>query len=247
MKLPDSLLAKYTARFDSLIAEGQSIKNNVKEVPATMRQNVMGDSVERFPAYKQLDLGKFIEWRTKVATLLASIVPKGHIHRDEVEKLPTLQASPDSLHTAVSLLKGIKDDWDQGFFDDLPLAIEAEVAADYMGQAENLLAEGQQGKFDHVPAAVLAGAVLEKALRTMCGQQQPPVSIVNTNGEPKKLNLVIDDLKKAGAFSETKAKQLRAWAGIRNHAAHGEFDQFTRADVDAMIPGINTFLADYLK
>jgi hypothetical protein len=148
---------------------------------------------------------------------------------------------------AVSLLKGIKDDWDQGFFDDLSLAIEAEMAADYMGQAENLLAEGQRGKFDHVPAAVLAGAVLEKSLRTMCSQQQPPVSIVNTNGEPKKLNLLIDDLKKATAFNETKAKQLRAWAGIRNHAAHGEFDQFTRADVEAMIPGINTFLADYLK
>jgi len=34
---------------------------------------------------------------------------------------------------------------------------------------------------------------------------------------------------------------------IRNPAAHGEFDQFTRGDVEAMIPGINTFLADYLK
>jgi len=121
------------------------------------------------------------------------------------------------------------------------------MAADYMGQAENLLAEGQRGKFDHVPAAVLAGAVLEKALRTMCSQQQPPVLIVNARGERKTLNPLIEDLKKAGAFNETKAKQLRVWAGIRNHAAHGEFDQFKRADVETMIPGINTFLNDYLK
>jgi hypothetical protein len=61
------------------------------------------------------------------------------------------------------------------------------------------------------------------------------------------LNPLIDDLRKAGAFIETKAKQLRAWAAIRNHAAHGEFDQFARTDVEAMIPGINTFLADYLN
>ena len=247
MKLPDSLLAKYVARFNSLIAEGRSILDSVKEVPATMGENVMGESVVKFPAYKQLDSERFVEWRTKVATLLASIVPKGHVHRDEVEKLPKLQDSPYLLHTAVSLLKGIKDDLEQGFFDDLAVEIEAEVASDYMGQAENLLAEGQRGKSDHVPAAVLAGAALEKALRTMCSQQQPPVSIVNPNGESKTLNPLIDDLKKAGAFNETKAKQLRAWAGIRNHAAHGEFDQFTRGDVEAMIPGIKTFLADYLK
>ncbi len=40
---------------------------------------------------------------------------------------------------------------------------EAEIAADYMGQAEELLNEGSSGKYDHVPAAVLAGAVLEKS------------------------------------------------------------------------------------
>ncbi|HKM58502.1 MAG TPA: hypothetical protein VJX28_07125 [Chthoniobacterales bacterium] len=54
--------------------------------------------------------------------------------------------------------------------------MEAEVAADYMGQAEGLLKEGQPGKFDHVSAAVLAGAALEKTLRTFCNEQPPPVS-----------------------------------------------------------------------
>jgi uncharacterized protein YutE (UPF0331/DUF86 family) len=70
---------------------------------------------------------------------------------------------------------------------------------------------------------------------------------VKANGDPKTLTPLIDDLKKTGVFNELKAKQLRAWADIRNNAAHGEFDQFKRADVDAMIQGINNFLADYLK
>ena len=48
-------------------------------------------------------------------------------------------------------------------------------------------------------------------------------------------------------YNETKAKLLRAWAGIRNNAAHGEFEHFKRADVEVMIQGINNFLADYLK
>ena len=116
-----------------------------------------------------------------------------------------------------------------------------------MGQAEQLLEEGQSGKFDHVPAAVLSGAVLEKALKTLCDLQQPAIPVLKSDGEPKKMNLLIDDLKKAGLFNEAKAKQLRAWTAIRNHAAHGEFDQFNRKDVEQMIAGVNNFLADYLK
>jgi hypothetical protein len=147
----------------------------------------------------------------------------------------------------LGILEAFRDDFNQGFLDDLLLKVEAEVAADYMGQAEGLLKEGQPGKFDHVPAAVLAGAVLEKALRTLCNEHQPPVSIVNAKGEPTTLNSLIDELKKAEAFNELKAKQLRSWADIRNAAAHGHFSDFSKADVAQMISGMNNFLADYLK
>jgi hypothetical protein len=250
MKLPNSLLAKTSARFDALVAEGQSILAAAKEVPAEMAYDELSMSprpYETRPAYILLNHERFVEWRTKAATLLARVVPKGHVHRSAIEKLPELPDSNNRLKEAISLLKGVKDDLEQGFLDDLASEIEAAIAADYMGQAENLLGEGQRGRFDHVPAAVLAGAVLEKALRTLCSQQSPPIPTVNAKGEPKTLNPLIDDLRKAGAFIETKAKQLRAWAAIRNHAAHGEFDQFARTDVEAMIPGINTFLADYLN
>jgi hypothetical protein len=43
------------------------------------------------------------------------------------------------------------------------------------------------------------------------------------------------------------AKQLRAWTDIRNNAAHGDFDKFKRCDVDLMLTGINSFLANYVK
>jgi hypothetical protein len=93
---------------------------------------------------------------------------------------------------------------------------------------------------------ILAGAVLEKALRKLCDEHQPPIATVDGNGNPKTLNPLIDDLKKANVFNELKAKQLRAWADIRNKSAHGQFDQFKRTDVEQMIAGVRTFLADYL-
>jgi hypothetical protein len=136
-------------------------------------------------------------------------------------------------------------DWENGFLDDLTDQIEAEIASDYMGQAERLLGEGSSGKYDHVPAAVLAGAVLEKTLRTLCASQTPQISILKPNGEAKTLNPLIDDLKGASVYNELKAKQLRGWADIRNKAAHGEFDQFKKEDVEQMIEGVSNFLADY--
>jgi len=151
------------------------------------------------------------------------------------------------LEWGISTLRAVKDNFEGGFIADLLVQVETEIAADYMGQAEGLLREGQSGKYDHVPAAVLAGAVLEKALRTLCNQQNTPIPTIKPDGAVKTLNPLIDDLKKAGIFNETKAKQLRAWAAIRNHAAHGEFDQFTRDDVELMLSGIKNFLADYLK
>ena len=99
-------------------------------------------------------------------------------------------------------------------------------------------------------AAVLTGAVLEKSLRTLCDQQNPPILTFKTTtkgkSEPLTLNPLIDELKKAAVFNELKAKQLRFWADSRNAAAHGEFDKFSRSDVEQMIEGVKNFLATYM-
>ena len=248
MILPDAILAKTLARFDSLIADGRDILTSAQDVaPSTHRNRTTGEVVQIGKGYKKLDTERFVEWRTKTATLLALVFPKCHVHRQAVEELTKLQEAHQLLQQAVSLLRGVKDDLENGFLNDMAAAIEAEIACDYMGQAEQLLAESHLGKFDHVPAAVLGGAVLENTLRKLCDQQQPPIVRTAPNGTYKTLAPLIDDLKKAGVFNEAKAKQLRAWADIRNLAAHGEFTQFKRGDVEAMISGINNFLADHLK
>lgn len=248
MRLPDAILAKTLARFDSLTAEARNMMETAADVAAARHNNfVTGEYEQVREGYKQVNPEKFIEWRTKAATLLARVLPKGHVHRESADAFTTLPCSFENLRGAASLLRGIKDDLDKGFLDDLTMQIEAEIASDYMGQAEQLLAEGQGGKLDHVPAAVLAGAVLEKTLRALCSQQQPPISLKTPKGEFKTLGLLIDDLKKAGVFNEARAKQLRAWAALRNLAAHGEFAEFKRSDIEPMVTGINNFVGEYLK
>lgn len=248
MSLPIKILTVIMRRFDTLIESGEIILKNAEDISAVYEYNELNNShYQSRAAYKKLNCSHFVEWRVKTATLLCRVLPKGNVHEAAAKDIPNLSPTEDHLVWAISFLKAVKDDLDNGFLDCLASQIEAEIASDYMGQAERLMSEGQSGKFDHVPAAVLTGAVLEKTLRKLCSQQIPPISIVTANNGHKTLSPLIDDLKKAGIFNELKAKQLRAWADIRNSAAHGAFDQFNQGDVNEMIKGVSSFLADYIK
>jgi hypothetical protein len=151
-----------------------------------------------------------------------------------------------NINMVSGIIHSLQEDYDAGLLRHLSNLIEANIAADYLGQAEQLLDEGQPGKYDHVPAAVLTGAILEDGLRRLCIRQTPPIPITKPNGEPKTLNTYIDDLKKANVFNAMKADLLRGWVKVRNYAAHGEFTQFNRQDVEQMLKGVKTFLADYM-
>lgn len=233
--LPPSADAAIKKRFATLIEEG-------KELLARMEAESRSEfGIEQFIVFP----GPFESYRTKVLNLMGYLGNGAHMNNlaDEIRKWPSYAGQMDRL---LGVVRGLADDYEHGFLDSILRRAEAEVAADYLGQAERLLGEGQPGKYDHVPAAVLFGAVLEKALRTLGARQSPPVDLVDAKGKPKMLNGLIDELKKVGVFNELKAKQLRSWADIRNAAAHGEFDKFTRSDVEMMGAGVQTFLADNL-
>lgn len=248
MPLPPALKKRYIDRFDELINTGENIEKSMKTIPGRRFNSfAQPDLVRQEPDKHVVDWSDFSKWRINCVSLLSQIVPLEHPHQKLIENFNKIKNSADHLRWGIATLKGIKEDFEKDFLGDLLLQIEAEISGDYMGQAEQLLEEGQSGKFDHVPAAVLSGAVLEKVLRTLCNNQQPPISTTKTNGDKKTLDPLITDLKKIGVFNEAKAKQLRAWAAIRNHAAHGEFDQFDRKAVEEMIVGIKNFLEEHLN
>jgi hypothetical protein len=242
MTLPKKLLAQYLQRFADLISEGESIFSSFRQEVESSQFGMGSATYTRWIC----DQGRLNKWETQVLTLIEPFLHEGTKLKQQVDLLGDLGKGKDRVESTIAVLKALRDDLEHGYLDNLLLRVEAEVAADYMGQAVGLLREGQTGKFDHVPAAVLAGAVLEKTLRKLCEENQPPIQTVDTNRKPKTLNPLIDDLKKANVFNEVKAKQLHSWADIRNKAAHGEFDQFKRTDVEQMIEGVKNFLADHL-
>lgn len=110
--------------------------------------------------------------------------------------------------------------------------MQAEVFDSELEQAKSLLDSGYKN------AAVIAGTVLETAIKELC----------LNNGialDRKKLTQLNDELAKASVYNKLQQKQITALADIRNNAAHGDYDQFTKEDVERMIDDIERFLLNH--
>ena len=236
--LPPITRQKYAERLAELIRRGEAVSVSRK---TEMSENwVTGKTTSR--VVETVDWPEFVQWRTNCTTLLDQLVPTSSAHRVTADGFKTIKNNRYSLQFGIQFLKAVSEDFDQGFFDDIGTQIEAEIAADYLGQAKTLVESELREQISSAPAAVLSGAVLEKCLRSMCEQLSPPEPTTLNNGKPLTLNPLIDALRKRGAFNELRAKHLRAWADIRNSAAHGRFEEFTTDEVKAMVRGIELFL-----
>lgn len=236
--LPPITRQKYAERLAELIRRGEAVSVSRK---TEMSENwVTGKTTSR--VVETVDWPEFVQWRTNCTTLLDQLVPTSSAHRVTADGFKTIKNNRYSLQFGIQFLKAVSEDFDQGFFDDIGTQIEAEIAADYLGQAKTLVESELREQISSAPAAVLSGAVLERCLRSMCEQLSPPEPTTLNNGKPLTLNPLIDALRKRGAFNELRAKHLRAWADIRNSAAHGRFEEFTTDEVKAMVRGIELFL-----
>jgi ribosomal protein L29 len=53
------------------------------------------------------------------------------------------------------------------------------------------------------------------------------------------------DLAKAGVYNKLTQKQITALADLRNKAAHGQWEEFTKGDVDEMRRSIQRIMTKY--
>lgn len=122
-----------------------------------------------------------------------------------------------------------------GMADILPFEVGArlEATTDLMEQVQQLL---DDNKVHAAAPMVLAGAALEEFLRSRIAALGVAVS-----GKPG-ISSYASALRTAGDLSAQDVKDITAWAGQRNKAAHGEFADLSRAGAQLMVDGINLFI-----
>ncbi len=187
---------------------------------------------EMFGRSDNVDADLFLEWRVKVKNLIVKVGGENSEHYKEFSKAEENSSWSGSL-TKFKALKAVflatKEDFDGGYLSSYKAIVQAEVFDNELEQANELLKSGY-----YVAAAVIGGVVLETALRELCDREIIP------HGKMDKMNA---DLTKAGVYSKIVQKQITVFAGIRNSAAHGNNEEFTKGDVEQMLPAIEQFLA----
>lgn len=112
---------------------------------------------------------------------------------------------------------------------------QLDVVSDILGQAQQML---EENPYHPAAPAVLIGAALEEFLRNWVEAEGLSIA----NAKPG-LDAYCKALRAAELLSKQDVKDVTAWAGIRNHAAHGEWEEVgDRARVRLMLEGVNLFL-----
>lgn len=139
------------------------------------------------------------------------------------------------LDFLIGTLEGLYHDLKNNYLKSLTEIIHGNVFGDYLEMAEHLQKEGYK-----VPAAVIAGSTLEQHLRKL--SQKAVIDVKLTSGKPKKADLLNSDLAKQGIYNKSEQKQITAWLGIRNDAAHGNVNAYTTDQVNLFIVGLRDFI-----
>jgi hypothetical protein len=124
----------------------------------------------------------------------------------------------------VAVLQAAGDAVRGGFLGSIVRNVNAEVSESLLDQAEQVLTSGQR-----IAAGVLCRIVIERWIRDEAALHGIP------NPDSDKASGLNDGLKRAGAFSQPKWRQVQAALDVGNSAAHGKDNEFTAEDVTRII------------
>lgn len=132
------------------------------------------------------------------------------------------------------LLLALRRDYELGYLSSVEELVHADTFSGFLDMASHL----QEKKYKD-PAAVLAGSVLEQHLRSLGIKHGLNVM---SGDKFKKAETLNTELSGAGIYSKLDQKNVTSWLGLRNDAAHGNYNNYTNEQVGLMIDAIANFL-----
>lgn len=141
-----------------------------------------------------------------------------------------------TINELVGILKALRADYEAGHMEAIHELIHADIFSDFLMMAEYLLEEGYKD-----PAAVLAGGTLEEHLRKLCHKNN--IEIMKDISHYRTADGLNADLASVIVYSKLDQKSVTAWLDLRNKAAHGKYDEYTKDQVALMVQSILDFIS----
>lgn len=132
------------------------------------------------------------------------------------------------------VLAALRLDYEAGYLRSVEELIHADLFGDFLEMADELQNRGYKD-----PAAVIARSVLEEHLRKLAERQGLSIAVA---GKPKNADTLNADLAKAGVYNKIEQKNVTAWLGHRNDAAHGHYGSYDAVQVALLIQSVREFL-----
>jgi hypothetical protein len=144
-----------------------------------------------------------------------------------------------TVESSLGVLEAVLDEIENGWYQSVRSVVSAEVFSDFVEMANHLLEEGYKDA-----AAVMLGSTLEEHLRQLARENDVQTEIeVKGIIASKKADVLNADLVKAGVYSKLDQKNVTAWLGLRNSAAHGKYGEYSEEQVVFFSQALVDFMA----
>ena len=183
---------------------------------------------------------EIIRLTTRSRAAIERISGKNSAYYRQSEEIIANGGYPGYVCTQViGVVDSLKVDVESDFLKSYEELIHGELFSDFIDMARHLSSEGYKD-----PAAVIAGSTLESHLKNLCIKFSIETTFEN-NGKKisKKADRLNNELVKEGAYSKLDQKNITAWLDLRNNAAHGHYNEYTKEQVDLLIDNISNFIA----
>lgn len=138
----------------------------------------------------------------------------------------------------LGVVSALRHDLVAGYMKTFEELIHGELFSDFLDMASYLLEEGYKDA-----AAVIGGTSLESHLKQLAKKFNININISTRSGtRPMKADSLNAELVKTTSYSVLDQKNVTAWLDLRNKAAHGSYDSYTKEQVILMIAGIRDFI-----
>jgi hypothetical protein len=174
---------------------------------------------------------------TLMSDCICRFAPAGSQHRESAREILKSYGvdSASCVRRLAGVLDALRISYESGYLATVSELIHADVFTDFIEMADYLLSEEYKD-----PAAVIIGSVLEEHLRQLAHKSGVDV---NVGSRPKKADLLNADLAAQSVISKLDQKSITSWLDLRNKAAHGKYNEYTKDQVVLHLQGIRDFIA----
>jgi len=215
-------------KLDDVIKRVEQLIEMGKKVLTTRRK-------EEYMEY--VDWGQQKGFRSAGLSFLERTFGPDHPYVKEFDKY-TDEQYPSSIEAGLGIFEAAKNEISGGWLFTVKGLVSTEIFANFLDMATYLLQENYKD-----PAAVVTGSVLEEHLRHLCNKNNISVEL-SQGGKmfPKKADRMNADLSNANVYNKLDHKNVTAWLDLRNKAAHGQYTEYTKDQVELMLSGVTDFM-----